>query len=154
MPEDKGALFWRRFAAWFQLMAFALGAISFLLKIKLGWGLGTWLVRLGPVVLFSAAWAAFAAVSGMDILGSDEAGDRKDDPPATEPPLPAATPEPGDLTPSAAEPAELRAAVPTTVAPAEPKARCSKCGKTILLVTADRTRGRCMPCAGRRRKAR
>jgi hypothetical protein len=61
--------FWARFMGWFRLLVVLLGGLSLLVKVKRGWGLGTWLESLGAVVLFSAAWAAFSALADTPSSG-------------------------------------------------------------------------------------
>lgn len=70
--------FGERFAGWLFTMVIALGALSILIKVKQGWGVETWLVKsLLPGVLFSAAWAFFVSLCGINPPGSsDSSGSR------------------------------------------------------------------------------
>ncbi len=75
--------FLNRFLGWFVVLSIIFGIITFLMKVKFGWNVGTWLMRFGIGVLFSAAWGLIASLSGASPPGmSDTSG-------------PASAPQPG-----------------------------------------------------------
>ena len=67
--SNKFDRFMNRFLRWFILLTVIFAIITFLMKVKYGWGVGTWLLRLGLGVLFSAAWGLFASLSGTSASG-------------------------------------------------------------------------------------